>query len=73
MPHRRVKIHNLKSPVLEALASQNAATELRSYLLAIQSYGDQLSNRPDLDFQQHLANIICAEYQMTGASVRREN
>jgi hypothetical protein len=73
MQQRRVKLSNVRSLMMEVLGSENSARELRSYLLAIQSYGDQLASQPDLSFQQHLANIITAEYRMTGASVTREN
>jgi hypothetical protein len=70
---RQIKVRNLNFSLVEVLASENSVRELRSYLEAIQSYGDQLATQPDLDFQQHLANVIYAEYRMTNASAQREN
>jgi len=73
MSRRQFKVHNLRSPLLEAFASDISARELRSYFLAIQSYAEQLASSPDLDFQHHLANIIHAEFEATHPSVRRAN
>jgi hypothetical protein len=72
MSQHRVRVHNLKSMMMEVLGAENSARELRSYMLAIQSYEDQLAVNPDLNFQQHLANVLCAEYRMPPASIRRQ-
>jgi hypothetical protein len=73
MPQRRVRVRNVRSLMVDVLGSENSGRELRSYLLAIQSYGDQLAREPELNFEQHLANIIFAEYRTTCPSVTREN
>jgi hypothetical protein len=73
MPQHRVRVRNARSLMTEISGAENSARELRSYLLAIQSYEDQLSLQPDLNFQQHLANVMSAEYRLACGSLRREN